>query len=117
VARAVTTFFGRTVLATFREIVFFGVFDFTGATFFGRATTFFADLALLTLLAATLRAFFAGALAVVDRFAIGFGRAAFVLNARLLAEDFAADWREVDRRIPFAIGLLMMNSQERKLKR
>jgi hypothetical protein len=100
-------FFCRAVRDTLRETVFFGAFDFAGAVLRGRVLCFLAALALLVLLAAVRRAFFAGAFAALTRLTIGLGRADFALNERPLADDFTEDCREFDRLTLFAIGLLI----------
>ena len=108
-------FFGRATFESLRAPVFLAAFDFAGAFFRGGATCFLAVFTLLPLLTAARRAFRAGAFAGVARLTIGLGRADLALEARVLPDDFAADCREVDRRIPFAIGLLIVNPQDPRL--
>jgi len=105
------------VLVTLRETVFLGALDFAGAVLRGRVLCFLAALALLVLVAAVRRAFFAGAFAAFTRLTIGLGRADFALNERVLADDFTEECREFDRLTLFAIGLLIWNPQDPKLKR
>ena len=107
--------FWRTVLDTLREIVFFGAFDFAGVGFRDRVMCFLAGLALLVLLAALRRAFFAGAFVAFARLTIGLRRADFALNERLFTDDFTEDCREFDRLTLFAIGLLILTLWFRSL--
>lgn len=83
-----------------------GAFGFAGVALRVRLTCLFAAF-VLALLAETRAAFRAGALAV-ERLAIGLGRALFDLTARPFTDDFVADRRDVERRTPFAMGLLIV---------
>ena len=81
--------------------------DFAGAALRGRVACFRAAFVLLVLLVAVRRAFFAGAFTAFTRLTIGLGRADFVLNERLLADDLTEECLEVDRLTLFATGLLI----------